>query len=309
MKNRILILALILIMIDSVNGQSMQFLNLSVDARQLALGNSGYVSSDNSFAVFQNMAVSMFDETRPIQVGVSYMSWQPTVSNSNNVSFAGLYKFKKITLGAGLRHIKYREELVVDDLGNSGSTEIRFMPVDYAIDMGMGYRLSDIFTIGGTIRYVSSDLGAIQRASVFAADLSLLYNKDNLSVGFGFTNLGTKADYGNGQNQLPLRFRSGLTYEVLSSELHKIIGVADVSYQLVQGASGFIGGAGVDYGFKDLLFFRTGYHFEQKNIGASYGTCGLGVSLRGLTLDLSYLIASKNSPVSQSAAVSLGWKF
>ena len=163
--------------------------------------------------------------------------------------------------------------------------------------------------LGSTLRYVNSDLGAIQKASVFAVDLSLLYNKDNLSAGFGFTNLGTKADYGNGSNQLPLRLRTGLSYSVLSSDLHKIIGVADVSYQLVQGANGLIGGAGVEYGFKDFLFLRTGYHFEQENIGASYVTSGLGVSLRGVTLDFSYLIASKNNPVNQSAAVSLGWIF
>lgn len=303
-----LILAFILMMVESVNGQSMQFLNLSVDARQSAMGNAGYVFA-NSFAVIQNMAVSMLDDTKPIQIGASYLSWQPSVSNSNNVSIAGLYKFKNFTLGAGLRHVKYSEELIVDNLGNSGSSEIRFLPVEYAIDMGMGYRINDMFMLGSTLRYVNSDLGAIQKASVFAVDLSLLYNKDNLSAGFGFTNLGTKADYGNGPNQLPLRFRSGLSYKVLSSDLHKIVGVADVSYQLVQGANGLIGGAGVEYGFKDLLFFRTGYHFEQENIGASYVTSGLGVSLRGVTLDFSYLIASKNNPVNQSAAVSLGWRF
>lgn len=308
MKNRMLILAFILMMVESVNGQSMQFLNLSVDARQSAMGNAGYVFA-NSFAVIQNMAVSMLDDTKPIQIGASYLSWQPSVSNSNNVSIAGLYKFKNFTLGAGLRHVKYSEELIVDNLGNSGSSEIRFVPVEYAIDMGMGYRINDMFMLGSTLRYVNSDLGAIQKASVFAVDLSLLYNKDNLSAGFGFTNLGTKADYGNGPNQLPLRLRTGLSYRVLSSDLHKIIGVADVSYQLVQGANGLIGGAGVEYGFKDLLFFRTGYHFEQKNIGASYVTSGLGVSLRGVTLDFSYLIASKNNPVNQSAAVSLGWRF
>ena len=240
---------------------------------------------------------------------VTWMAGQPSVSNSNNVSFAGLYKFKNFTLGAGLRHVKFSEELIVDNLGNSGSSEIRFLPVEYAIDMGMGYRINDMFMLGSTLRYVNSDLGAIQKASVFAVDLSFLYNKDNLSTGFGFTNLGTKADYGNGTNQLPLRLRTGLSYRVLSSDLHKIIGVADVSYQLVQGANGLIGGAGVEYGFKDLLFFRTGYHFEQKNIGASYVTSGLGVSLRGVTLDFSYLIASKNNPVNQSAAVSLGWAF
>ena len=308
MKNRMLILAFILMMVESVNGQSMQFLNLSVDARQSAMGNAGYVFA-NSFAVIQNMAVSMLDDTKPIQIGASYLSWQPSVSNSNNVSIAGLYKFKNFTLGAGLRHVKYSEELIVDNLGNSGSSEIRFLPVEYAIDMGMGYRINDMFMLGSTLRYVNSDLGAIQKASVFAVDLSLLYNKDNLSAGFGFTNLGTKADYGNGTNQLPLRLRTGLSYSVLSSDLHKIIGVADVSYQLVQGANGLIGGAGVEYGFKDFLFLRTGYHFEQENIGASYVTSGLGVSLRGVTLDFSYLIASKNNPVNQSAAVSLGWTF
>jgi hypothetical protein len=308
MKNRMLILAFILMMVESVNGQSMQFLNLSVDARQSAMGNAGYVFA-NSFAVIQNMAVSMLDDTKPIQIGASYLSWQPSVSNSNNVSIAGLYKFKNFTLGAGLRHVKYSEELIVDNLGNSGSSEIRFVPVEYAIDMGMGYRINDMFMLGSTLRYVNSDLGAIQKASVFAVDLSLLYNKDNLSAGFGFTNLGTKADYGNGSNQLPLRLRTGLSYSVLSSDLHKIIGVADVSYQLVQGANGLIGGAGVEYGFKDFLFLRTGYHFEQENIGASYVTSGLGVSLRGVTLDFSYLIASKNNPVNQSAAVSLGWRF
>ena len=308
MKNRMLILAFILMMVESVNGQSMQFLNLSVDARQSAMGNAGYVFA-NSFAVIQNMAVSMLDDTKPIQIGASYLSWQPSVSNSNNVSIAGLYKFKNFTLGAGLRHVKYSEELIVDNLGNSGSSEIRFLPVEYAIDMGMGYRINDMFMLGSTLRYVNSDLGAIQKASVFAVDLSLLYNKDNLSAGFGFTNLGTKVDYGNGSNQLPLRLRTGLSYSVLSSDLHKIIGVADVSYQLVQGANGLIGGAGVEYGFKDFLFLRTGYHFEQENIGASYVTSGLGVSLRGVTLDFSYLIASKNNPVNQSAAVSLGWRF
>lgn len=308
MKNRMLILAFILMMVESVNGQSMQFLNLSVDARQSAMGNAGYVFA-NSFAVIQNMAVSMLDDTKPIQIGASYLSWQPSVSNSNNVSIAGLYKFKNFTLGAGLRHVKYSEELIVDNLGNSGSSEIRFLPVEYAIDMGMGYRINDMFMLGSTLRYVNSDLGAIQKASAFAVDLSLLYNKDNLSAGFGFTNLGTKADYGNGSNQLPLRLRTGLSYSVLSSDLHKIIGVADVSYQLVQGANGLIGGAGVEYGFKDFLFLRTGYHFEQENIGASYVTSGLGVSLRGVTLDFSYLIASKNNPVNQSVAVSLGWIF
>lgn len=308
MKNRMLILAFILMMIESVNGQSMQFLNLSVDARQSAMGNAGYVSA-NSFAVIQNMAVSMLDDTKPIQIGASYMSWQPSVSNSNNVSIAGLYRFKNFTLGAGLRHVKYSEELIVDNLGNSGSSEIRFLPVEYAIDMGMGYRINDMFMLGSTLRYVNSDLGAIQKASVFAVDLSFLYNKDNLSAGFGFTNLGTKADYGNGSNQLPLRLRTGLSYSVLSSDLHKIIGVADVSYQLVQGANGLIGGAGVEYGFKDFLLLRAGYHFEQKNIGASYVTSGLGFILRGVTLDFSYLIASKNNPVNQSAAVSLGWAF
>jgi hypothetical protein len=178
MKNRILIIAFILVMIESVNGQSMQFLNLSVDARQSAMGNAGYVS-DNSFAVFQNIAVSMLEDTKPVQIGASYMSWQPSVSNSNNVSFAGLYKFKNFTLGAGLRHVKFSEELIVDNLGNSGSSEIRFLPVEYAIDMGMGYRLNEMFMIGGVLRYVNSDLGGAQKASVFAADLSFLYNKDN----------------------------------------------------------------------------------------------------------------------------------
>ena len=134
MKYRMLILAFMLIMIESVNGQSVQFLNLSVDARQSAMGNAGYVSA-NSFAVIQNMAASMLHDTNPIQIGVSYMSWQPSISNSNNVSFAGLYKFKNFTLGAGLRHVKYSEELIVDNLGNSGGSEIRFLPVDYAIDM------------------------------------------------------------------------------------------------------------------------------------------------------------------------------
>jgi hypothetical protein len=105
-----------------------------------------------------------------------------------------------------------------------------------------------------------------------------------------------------------MRIQSGLSYELYQLDNHLINGVVDAAYQIVPNYNGLIAGVGVEYGYKEMIFVRTGYHYEDELVGSSYGTLGLGGSFSGFSLDLAYILASSTNPMNQTILMSLRWK-
>ena len=65
--------------------------------------------------------------------------------------------------------------------------------------------------------------------------------------------------------------------------------------------------AGVEYGFKDMIFARAGFHYGSASLGLpTYASLGLGAKFAGVTLDAAYLLVGN---LSNSLMFTVGYGF
>jgi hypothetical protein len=280
--------------------QGVPFLNFFSDARTAAMGNAGFVVA-SPFAVNRNTAATLLNNTHSTEVGASYLSWQP---NSTLIDAAGYTNYKNTGIAAGIRYHTLNAIETTDEQGNVIGS---FSPSEYAMEVGFGYRINPAIALGASLRYITSDLGGEKKASAIAADISALYSSKNLNVGVGFSNVGSKIDYGYSEYALPTRIQAGAAYRLLDKEEHNVLGVVDAAYQLSSENKGLLGGIGAEYTYKNLASLRAGYHFEDESVGASYGTVGCGMHFSGFSVNFAYMLASTQNPMNQSMIISLQW--
>jgi hypothetical protein len=165
-------------------------------------------------------------------------------------------------------------------------------------------------------------------ANTFAADLSFYYNGLNeqgegFSAGATFTNMGGKVSYTSDANKkdfIPANMGLGGAYTKVFDESNKMTFALDFNKLLVPsfpldsagredykttssisgwgqsfgdwpGASNI--SAGIEYGYMNQFFVRTGYFFETKEAGdRRYFTVGAGLKYNVFGLNFSYIIPS-----------------
>lgn len=283
--------------------QSMSFLTLPFDARTAGMGNAGYVLA-SPFAAHSNTAAIMAVDVPTMAVATSYLKWQPETMNSYLVHAGGYKIVGNVGLAAGFGTQRLPEIELTDGHGNPQGD---FTPTEYTLELGVGYKISAPLTAGLALRYIHSDMGGTRKASALAADISMLYNRGRLSAGLGLTNVGSMVNYGYADYSLPTRLRAGVAFNALNDEKHRLIGVADVAYQLTPAYNGLISGVGIEYGYKGFLSLRGGTHFESKKVGPSYTSVGLGVHLRKLSVDVAHLFSLRTDFNPQAFVLSLRW--
>jgi len=304
MKKRFLISLLFLSGIVTLSsGQAVPFLNYVSDARTAAMGNAGYVLP-SAFAAQRNTAAVFQDTLHSVGVEASYLMWQPENADNKLINIGGYSIFNKVSVSAGVHINSMPAVQMTSDNGNLGDS---FTPSEYSFELGLGYKINAEIAAGAAVRYLSSDLGGSQKASAVAADISVLYSKKDYSVGLGLSNLGAKVNYGEAEYSLPSRVNAGAVYHYLLTEKHSLTGVVDAAYQLASNNTGLVGGIGAEYLYNNLFALRTGYHFEDENIGVSYATAGCGLHFSDISIGFAYVIAPNDDVMSQTMLVSLKW--
>jgi len=304
MRTRFLISLLFLTSFATLSsGQAVPFLNYVSDARAAAMGNAWYVLP-SPFAAQRNTAAVFQDTLHPIGVAASYLLWQPQNADNKLINIGGYSTFNNFSVSAGVHFNSMPAVQITSDNGNVGDS---FTPSEYSFELGFGYKINAEVAAGAALRYLGSDLGGTKKASAVTADVSFLYSKKSYSVGLGLSNLGTKVDYGSSKYSLPTRVNAGVAYHYLLTDKHLLTGVIDAAYQLVSNNTGLAGGIGAEYCYNNLFALRTGYHFEDEKIGASYATAGCGLHFSGIFIDFAYVVAPSDNVMSQTMLVSLKW--
>lgn len=304
MRTRFLVSLLFLTSIATLSsGQAVPFLNYVSDARIAAMGNSGYVLP-SAFAAQRNTAAIFQDTLHPVGVSASYLLWQPQNADNKLINIGGYGTFNNLSVSAGMHFNSMPTVQLTSENGNVGDS---FTPSEYSFELGFGYKINAGIAVGAAVRYLGSDLGGTKNASAVTADVSFLYSKENYSLGLGLSNLGTKVDYGSSKYSLPTRVNTGVAYHYHIADKHSLTGVIDADYQLASNNTGIAGGIGAEYLYNNLVALRTGYHFEDEKIGASYATAGCGLHLSGISVDFAYVIAPNDNVMSQTMLVSLKW--
>ena len=284
----------------------MKFLNVSTDARAVALGEAMTAVETNSSAMFFNPAcMARLDGMANVSLG--QVSWIADIKhNYGSVAISpsgGEYG----VLGVMVQSVDYGDLLMTVKPGNAQGYEDlgTFSPTGLMIGVGYSRALSDKFALGAIAKWVQQDLGegvvsydangqAItqgNKANTFAFDFGLTYKTGFKSLNFGMVvrNFAKEVRYINEGFQLPLTFRVGVSMNVLDftaadKNMHQFLLTLDAEHPRDFAERIKIGG---EYVFLNLLSLRAGFISRADEQKFSYGV-GLHKTLGSVGLGLDY---------------------
>jgi len=349
------------------------FLMITPDSRSGSMGDIGAATSADAASQHANPSKYVFNKNL-FGISFSYSPWLKKIVNDVNLLYmSGYYKPTRMdAIGFSLRYFGLGEIYFTDEWGNLTGIQ---KPNEFAIDFTYARKLSEVFSIAITPRFIYSDLTAGQMVGGMgsypglagAADLSLFYEEDfkysgihnsTLRFGLNISNMGNKikySDYSNQRDFIPTNLRLGLGYTVdldeynsislsfdlnkllvptkpiytdstivVDNEVKKVIGAGkDPNVSVAQGMiqsfydapGGFKEemreiniGIGFEYTYRNLLFVRTGYFYENKwKGGRQYLTFGAGIKYSIIGVDMAYLFTTtrNNHPLESTLRFTL----
>jgi hypothetical protein len=213
---------------DNAITTAVPFLIISPDARSAALGDAGVATSPDANSAYWNPAKLSFIDKK-YGGSLSYTPWLGKIVNDMDIVYlTGFIKpTREQAISLSLKYfdlgeISFRSDNNVN-LGN-------FNPRELAVEATYSRMLTEEFSIGGTAKYIHSNLtGAFSSGGVdakpahsVAADIGIFYTKqlqksateNFLSFGVSISNIGAKISYTNRDNEdfLPTNFRLGMAY-------------------------------------------------------------------------------------------------
>ena len=202
------------------------FLTITPDSRAAGYGDAGVATSPDANSSYWNAAKLAFID-KGYGGSLSYTPWLGKIINDMRlIHLSGFYKIDRVQAVAtsmkyfDLGDIEFRD-------GNNVSLG-RFNPREVAFDVTYSRLLTDHFSIGGSLRYIYSNLtGALSTSDASAAhsvavDIGVFYTKPlqsknaTLSLGAFISNIGAKVNYTNSGNPdfIPTNLRIGGAYKM-----------------------------------------------------------------------------------------------
>lgn len=283
---------------------ALSFLNQIRDAR--TAGTAGIVSSAKAGgnAHFGNVAdAGFYDGT--FTGGVSYILWQPSVTESNIVSANGVYSInEKWAVTAGVSSSVYKSDKGFDEYGVAVSS---VRPADLVAGAGVAYKFTDFLSAGVALNYVMSKTVA-GTTNAFAGDVQLAFRKDGWNASLAVCNLGPKVKSDSGEKwNLPMnaRLNAGYSYSFGKSLIY---GALQGRYFFCE-PTAFSGGVMAEYIWNDLIACRAGFNAGSKKNGLpTYGSLGASLTLKGFSIDISYSVAPSTA-MKNTFACGVGYSF
>lgn len=223
----------------SLNGQdstnrvittAVPFLGITPDARAAAMGDAGVATSADANSVHWNAAKLAFID-KGYGVSLSYTPWLGKIINDMKILYlSGFYKINRERAVAF--SMKYFDlgEVQFNQGPDPADLLGRYNPREFSFDATYSVMLTEHMSIGGTLRYIHSNLTGYLSTNSFdaspgnslAVDFGYYYTKpmawknSNLTFGATITNLGGKISYSDANNTdfLPTNFRFGSAFKM-----------------------------------------------------------------------------------------------
>ena len=268
-----------------------------------ALGGAAYSRSlglEND--VLGNPAMMTLGPGR-VGAALSYTNWMPAYGPDRIGNLRLAYNSGKFAAGLAAGYgISPAYDLVSDSGVNTGN----FSPAELSVRLGLSWRIIDRLALGVGFRYSSEKLAPNATVSTMGFSLFTSYIGDVVNASVGLQDLGPKIKSSTGASY-------SLASSVLASASVKALDTNSCGLNIDACARYYFSkalgaAAGAEFSFKDMVFARLGYNFASDNAPlASFASAGLGISLFGATLDLSYLFASPT--ISGTLLAGLSYRF
>jgi len=244
MSKKNLLIYLLLLTVNTVLSQerrvittAVPFLMISADARASGLGEQGVATTPDAFSQHWNPSKYVFSEKLK-GIGVSYTPYLSKLVS--DVFLANINYFNVIDeRSSWSTSFKYFSLGDIDIIQNPQDIPILENPNEFTIDASYSLKLSDVFAMAVTGRFLMSDVklqsvdSDSDSASSFAVDISGFYQSDLkvyetfsgiLRAGFNLSNLGPRMKYEElgRKNFIPTNLKVGTAYDFIFDSSNKI---------------------------------------------------------------------------------------
>ena len=286
-----------------------QFLSVGTDARATAMGEAFTTVEGSSTALFYNPA-GMARVNTFLDLSMNQMTWIADIKYLSGSMSLNIGDRKYGVFGISFLTIDYGE-FIFTRVANTerGFEDIKGWPDPSAYMVGLGYakELSDKFSVGGQVKYVTQNLsksivpiyaerdqmiGTEEKdytLQVAAFDFGTLYKTGFKSLAFGMSvrNFSREVKYEKEGFQLPLTFKIGISMNAVDlfpsfADNHALNLSIDAVHPRDFPEYLNIGG---EYVFMNMLALRAGYISNQDDYNF---TTGFGVKQFGFEFDYSY---------------------
>lgn len=307
MKNIIKYITLISLFLIPVASQAQALPFVAADMDALSLSKAGAnVTETSSVAnsAFTNAAAIPFSEAGA-DIALGYTLWQPGAAKANVLNVAGAYNIKeKFGVAVGFRYGMNPAYSVADPSGASTAT---FRPSDIQANVGFAWRFLPYLSAGVNVGYASSTIAKGHSYGAVTSDIFVMSGFSDFKVALGVSNLGSKVKSASGAAfSLPASVTLGAGYDNVFAKKHGVNAQLDADYYF---AGSFAVALGAAYTYDDLVSVRAGYRYGADSVLPSFASVGVGAKYFGIRLDLTYLIATGDSPLKNTLAVGLGYSF
>jgi hypothetical protein len=317
MKTKILYLVLFMTIIlipDQSFGQErnklaqtgMKFLSVSTDARASALNEAVTAVNTTSSSMLYNPAnLAWMENTVDFSFGNT--SWIADINYIHGTAALNLFDGQYGVIGFSLIAVDYGTFFgTVVASNEQGYNDVgEFSPTAMSVGLTYSKALSQKLSIGGTVKYVTQDLGSstidIDETGNYitednsinapAFDFGILYHTGYKSLDFGMSvrNFAKELRYKQASFELPLTFRIGISLNVMDfvtvdREMHSLLFSVDAAHPRDYAEQMFIGG---EYEFLKTFALRGGYSFPRDQGGFSAGV-GIRQEFAGFSFAVDY---------------------
>ncbi|MFH0991335.1 MAG: PorV/PorQ family protein [bacterium] len=316
---------------------SFQFLKVMPTARATAMGEAYSTLATGADALFWNPAGLALASEQQISTTLTLWLFDTKLGA---ISYA-LPLGDLGAIGLQLQYVDYGkiEETSVDRLGFEGSgTNLRynpgltgntFSPVAYIVGLTYAKALTDKFSTGLSVKYISESLWGNRTVSVLSPegqmvdyktyakallfDYGLRYNTGfrSVQIGISVQNLGAAIQYGTDGYPAPLLFRVGTSADLLGpnallypSDEHRLTFAYDL-FQPNDYAQQMH--FGLEYAFNNTFALRSGYKWNYDSDGLTLGA-GINIELGGYDLAFDYSYGTMGEFLGQVHRITLGAK-
>lgn len=234
-------------------------------------------------------------------VMASYQMWAPGGAKSTNINVLGGIKIGKLGINV-LGAYQVGKEYTLSSVNGKGGNS--FVPSDIVAEAGVGFAITDFLSIGVNFKYASSTIASGVSYNAFAGDAFVMFYKNGLGITGGVASLGTPIKSGDQKYGLPASGKVAVSYDkAFGTSAIAVAADADVFF------TGGLGlGVGAQYGWKNMLFVRAGFHVGTTPAPLpTYASLGLGFKFAGFHIDASWLTA--NEALGNTINIGLGYAF
>ena len=298
--------------VTGVGTTAASFLEIGVSTRALGMGGAYTSVIDGPAALSYNPANIVWLQGTQVE----FMHNQWFINSSHD--FVGVViplSIYRSTIGFHYVGLNYDDQPVRTVSRPEGTGEM-YSAGDYSLALTFAKALTDRFSFGLSLKYIEERIWN-SRGNAGAVDMGIFYQSrlDGLQIGMSISNFGTElqligrdldttvdpdednenvdripSTFKTDAYPLPILFRAGISHKKKLGSIGSLLMTADVLHPTNTTESINLG---VEFGFKDMFFVRSGYNnlFEEN---AEYGlTLGVGIDMLlqkrwGMRFDYAY---------------------